>query len=336
MKNKILILSEIYNDDELASQETFTGYQGHIVKGMCAQVGINYSECYKTSVFKIRPRPTLKIENLCGKRPEGIVGRPPIKPGKYILKKYQSELDRLEKEIADYNPNIIIAFGAVAAWATSGQTKITQIRGVTTMARQGCKVIPMYHPTAINRNWSLRAITIADMAKAFIQSQTKDLKIPKHELWIEPTLDDLKIFEDAYIKSTKKISIDIETAQNQITCIGFAPSIERAIVVPFYDRVKPGHNYWPTLNQEIAAWTWVKRICEMPDVEICGQNFLYDIQYLWVKYGITVPSFAHDTMLLTHAQQPEMLKGLGFLASVHTDEPSWKHMRTKHTGKKED
>ena len=36
-----------------------------------------------------------------------------------------------------------------------------------------------------------------------------------------------------------------------------------------------------------------------------------------------------DTMLLHHALYPEMLKGLGFLGSIYSDEISWKQMRTK-------
>jgi hypothetical protein len=36
-------------------------------------------------------------------------------------------------------------------------------------------------------------------------------------------------------------------------------------------------------------------------------------------------------MLLHHSMQPELEKGLGFLGSVYTDEPSWKFMRTDHS-----
>jgi hypothetical protein len=41
-------------------------------------------------------------------------------------------------------------------------------------------------------------------------------------------------------------------------------------------------------------------------------------------YGAT-----EDTMLLNHALQPEMLKNLGFLGSIYSDERSWKGM-AKH------
>ena len=45
---------------------------------------------------------------------------------------------------------------------------------------------------------------------------------------------------------------------------------------------------------------------------------------------------AHDTMLLHHSLQPEMLKGLGFLASVYADEGAWMEMRTKKGTIKQD
>ena len=74
----------------------------------------------------------------------------------------------------------------------------------------------------------------------------------------------------------------------------------------------------------------------MPDKKTVGQNFIYDMRFLWEQYGIPVKNAVDDTMLLHHALQPEMKKGLGFLASIYTDEASWKFMRTKDTKKKED
>ena len=69
---------------------------------------------------------------------------------------------------------------------------------------------------------------------------------------------------------------------------------------------------------------------------IVGQNFLFDIHFLWRTVGITVPNATDDTMLLHHALQPEMEKGLGFLGSIYTREPSWKVMRKTGTTKRED
>ena len=59
------------------------------------------------------------------------------------------------------------------------------------------------------------------------------------------------------------------------------------------------------------------------------QNGAYDITFLWRSYGIKTMGAAEDTMLLSHALQPESLKSLGYLGSIYSDEGSWKHMRKK-------
>ena len=57
------------------------------------------------------------------------------------------------------------------------------------------------------------------------------------------------------------------------------------------------------------------------------QNAQYDLTYLWQTWGVWVKNVAEDTMLLHHALQPELEKGLGFLGSAYTDVPAWKNMR---------
>ena len=88
-------------------------------------------------------------------------------------------------------------------------------------------------------------------------------------------------------------------------------------------------NYWPDLETELKAWDAVRYINKHHD--LIGQNFSYDMQYFWRTVKIACPKFAGDTMLMHHALQPELEKGLGFLGSVYTNEPSWKFMRQDHT-----
>jgi len=158
---------------------------------------------------------------------------------------------------------------------------------------------------------------------------------PSREIWIEPTLADLDTFEREHILPSPQLSIDIETSGDQITCIGFAPRKDIALVVPFVSESNPSRSYWPTLSEEIKAWSWVRRMCGLKK-QIIGQNFLFDINHLWKTYGIPVPHASEDCMLLHHALQPEMQKGLGFLGSIYTMESPWKFMRHVETIKRED
>lgn len=331
----IMLLGEAWGRDEEEARQPFVGASGRILNYMLRQVGIDRKECAVTNVFNLRPKPNNDVSNLCGAKGLSIPGRPPLIRGKYVLAEYGPELERLEREIANAKPNVIVALGATAAWAVLGTTGIRDIRGAPALSSSGRKVIPTYHPAAVMRDWTLRPIVISDLHKARQESLFPELERPRREIWIEPTLDDLDQFYISYIEESSVLSVDIETADGQITCIGFSPSPSVALVVPFVDPQASDGNYWRSEREEIEAWRWVRWILSLPK-RVVGQNFIYDMNYLWRTYGIPVPSSSEDTMLLHHALQPEMQKGLGFLGSVYTLESSWKIARKAKTLKRED
>lgn len=334
---KLMIVGEALSKDDVSEGRPFAGAAGKLLTQMLRQVGIACEECYLTNVFNLRPLPTADIKNFCGPKAEAIPGRPAFASGKYVRREYADELARLEAEVARVRPNLVLALGQAASWFFLGQSSIDKVRGTcdwSTVGR-GVKVLPATHPSAIFRQWGLRPVALADFAKARREQEFPELRRPQRTLWINPTLSDLPRYFDEHIAPAKRIALDIETIDRIITCIGFAPSASSAIVVPFFDPSAPGKNYWPSFDAEMVAWQWVKSVCAL-DKEFILQNGLYDIRFLWETMGITVPGAAHDTMLMHHALQPELRKGLGFLASVYTDEASWKFMRTKGTLKKED
>lgn len=333
----IALVGEAYGEKEEEAGRPFVGKSGWILDQMLAQVGIARSECLVTNVFNLRPKPSNDIKNLCGAKAAGIPGMPQVQSGKYVLAKYAPELERLYDEIRRADPNIVVALGATAAWAFLHSKGIKTIRGatavtcssVTSVLGREYKVLPTYHPAAIAREWSLRPITIADLDKAKRQSTFSEFRRPSRKIWLRPTLMDLANYERDFIKPADSLAADIETKQDQITCIGFAPSPETAIVIPFF--CENGTNYWGSLHEELAAWGYVRHWLAAKPTTF--QNGLYDINFLWSRYGIPVPLAREDTMLLHHAMQPELEKGLGFLASVYTEEASWKFMGK---GKKHD
>ena len=118
--------------------------------------------------------------------------------------------------------------------------------------------------------------------------------------------------------------------------IGFAPSEERAIVIPFVDMRKSNRSYWPDTDAELKAWGYVKDICES-DIPKLGQNFgAYDAYWLLDKYGIRVRNLLHDTRLMHHALYPELPKSLAFMGASYTRQGPWKTMRAKKGDKRDD
>lgn len=322
---KIALVGEAWGEHEERVRAPFVGPSGYELTRMLNEAGVHRADCFLTNVFNLRPKPTNDIENLCG--PDRAGGLPPLKAGKYLRPEYLPELQRLKKELGDLKPNITVLLGNTAAWAILGNSGISKIRGAVTAGPHG-KCLPTYHPAAILRDWSLRPVTVLDLAKAARESAFPDIRRPARTIYLEPSMTDLWEYYHAKLAPARQIAFDIETAGQQITCIGFAPGPESAIVVPFSDPRKAGGSYWPTLGDECNAWAYVRHVLGSDRPKV-AQNGLYDIYFLWKSYGITVNNFEDDTMLLHHALQPESQKGLGFLGSVYTNEASWKLMRTR-------
>ena len=290
-----------------------------------------------TNVFALRPQGN-KIETLChpaGQRPPGY-SWPPLKMGHYVDSRYKSEIERLHAEISECSPNLIICLGNIASWAITQKTTIAALRGNTTLSVNICgkqyKTLITYHPSAILQNWSFRAIALADLMKAWREREFPEIRRPKREILINPTIAEAVRWAQETLEAPSRWPIlapDIETSNGQITAIGFARSASEAMVIPFWHRQRPGWHFWEREDDEWHAWEIIRKLLEGPQIKVF-QNGLYDLQYI-TRMGIIPHNCAEDTMLLHHSLMPEMQKGLGFLGSIYTDESSWKIMRNQRT-----
>lgn len=305
---------------------------------MINEGGLPREELFFTNVICAQP-PGNKFDHFCVPKKEASpasVALGPVATGQYIRDEFIPELTRLEEELNEVRPNLLVALGNKACWALLGKTAISQIRGTCHQSRLAgkWKVLPTYHPAYILRDWSKRPIVVADLLKAEREAKFPEIRRPERWVTVNPTLAEIDDWIARWTPEARYLAVDIETASRQITCIGFGASKERAISIPFVDRRKLGWSYWETPELECAAWDRVERLLQLPIPKV-AQNGVYDYQYLW-SMGLTVRDPRHDTMLLHHSLFPEMLKGLGFLGSIYTDEPAWKMMRHDETEKKDE
>lgn len=341
MRHKIALVGEAWGEHEERERMPFVGPAGWQLNTMLRDAGIVRAECYLTNCFNLRPRPTNKIENLCAPRKEVRHALPPLSSGKYIRDEFLPELDRLYAELTEVNPNVIVCLGGTAAWAILRDGRISKLRGAVASSPvlAGKKVLPTFHPSYILQGgYSERHVTVLDLQKARRESEFPEIRRPKRTIYTEPLLSELDWFYEKFIRGCGLLSVDIETRGERITCIGFAPAKDLALVLPFEDMRKPGGNYWGSTDYEVQAWQWVRRVLDDPCPKVF-QNGIFDMTRLWKTYGIPVRNPTHDTMLMHHAIMPESPKGLDYLGSVYTDESAWKlGIRLKHKGtiKKED
>ena len=361
LKTKIAIVGEAWGEQESRISQGFCGPSGIELLRMLHESGIIaltqvdrdyisdyyrrgdprsidsiwrlHREIFRTNVFNIHP-PGNKLEWFCGGKAEGVVSYPALTKSSYVRREFEPELDRLAEEILARDPNLIIALGNTALWALCGRTGVSKLRGTTAISTHcvsGYKLLSTYHPAAILREWSNRPTTIFDLIKAKRESEFPDVRRPKCEIWIEPTLDDIERFIYDHILGCDILSVDIETTGSRITCIGFAPTKFLAIVIPFDDERSKKGNYWQDSEAEYRAWHLVRSVLIERRIPKLFQNGLYDIAFLWRAYGIGVMGAVEDTMLAQHSLQPESLKGLGYLGSIYTDHGPWKSERKMPT-----
>jgi len=289
-----------------------------------------------TNVFNVQP-PNNDLGIFFGTEPETQMPawKASMKSGGSHLKhEHFHHVKSLWDEIQSLNPNLVIAMGNCACWATIFQTKITALRGTVTWSDHlNVKVLPTFHPAAVLRQMPMRVSVLADFQKGTREREFREIRRPERHFTIpDPTEDGIRQGYEWFKKPARAYANDIETLRSQISIVGFARSADDALVIPI--RNTDFSNYWPTRELEIAAWKLIIHGEETPQPKIF-QNGLFDISHL-VRAGIIPNNCEHDTMLWHHAEYPELPKSLGYLASVYADEVAWKLLRTKGTLKRDE
>jgi len=335
---KILLLGEFPGEDDIRTSLPFSGASGDELRRMLSSAGIDYDSCFTTQVFSQRP-PSNDLEKWMVKKaalPSGY-DIPAYARGAYLHPAYVPQLRETQRLISSLQPNIILALGSAALWALTGSGGIAASRGSVIEQELSPgnwrKIIPTYSPSTVLRSWPFRPVVIKDFIKARRESARPIFHRPARSLLIAPTVEELEQYVSKNLISASLIALDIETANRQITCISFALSASSAVVIPLWDMSTESGSYY-SARDELAVWKIIRAVCASPVPKLM-QNGTYDTQYL-VAAGCSVQNFFSDTLILHHALYPELQKGLGFLGSIYTDEPSWKHMRKTETSKRDE
>ena len=328
---KLGFIAEAPSDVEMEEGKPLVGPSGRIFNSILKTANISREEHLVTNVFNEK-LPDNDVGNWCvnlsDARRMGWTGLPPIGKSGFLRPEYHHHLVRLREEIERCRPTVIVPLGGTALWAFTGAAGIGSVRGTVLAATHtvpGMKLLPTYHPTAVMHQFKFYSVVVGDIEKALVESENgPSIHLPQRELLLAPTLQEIREYLPRLLTSNL-LSVDIETAWGDITCIGFAPDPEHAICIPFVDRRKPSFSYWDDPRDEQEAWKLVREVCES-DVPKVGQNGgTYDFFWLLEKRHIGLRNYREDTRLMHHALFPELPKSLEFMQSYGT-QGAWKSM----------
>lgn len=332
----LALIGESGGDEEHMKGRPFVGPSGRKLNEHLDAADIARDSCFVSNVFNHHP-PGNKFNYYFEKKPTPLNnGSTPLymKGFGYVKPEWMGEISRLQEELEQANVKVIVALGAKPMQFFTGQTKISKCRGTVMGIKFGgrqYKLVPTYHPSYVLRTggWSEEVVKDLELAKSLADNTFAPP--PDKVVWVDVTMEDLYRFERLYMNNPSNLllGIDIETDHKktrQIDCIGFAPSNEVSIVVPFLDRRKKNWHYWATPEEEVEAWLWCAKWLQHPEIVKVGQNFMYDIQYLW-SYGLPVRGRWEDTLVMAHVVEPQKEKDLASLSSRYTNQVvPWKTM----------
>lgn len=350
---KLAVVGEAPGFEEAAQGVPFVGESGRLLDRMLMAAGTSRDEVALLNVFSERPPGNdlsyffesvsgviakLKEEgSLTHKEAQSVVaGRLPPPEGleEYFLfprlgtlgflkPQYVPDVVRMFGDLARVGCVPVIALGGTALWALTGHVGITSYRGTFLDCKSvpGLKVLATYHPAAVLREFKLRPTVIADLKKALgvLKSKARTVLIPE-------TVQDVIAFFDS-LPAEAVVASDVETEGGQITCISFSADPYKSMTIPFWNTMKGDLSYW-SFDEELAIWELILRVMWDRRKTKVFQHAVYDLTYLR-EHGILVRGTVHDTMLMHHSLQPELPKGLGYLASLYCDAPPWKTLRVK-------
>jgi uracil-DNA glycosylase family 4 len=331
----IVLIGEAWGWEEYQQQKPFVGGAGTELRRMLGECQIPLDQILFTNVVNAQPH----ANNMWTLFDEGKPKQNSTR-GLFPTQAVVANVQRLHEQIRAHPRKLIISAGNYPLWAVSNltgaskskssanrfvPTGVGNYRGSMTYADvidPALKLLPIYHPSAILRQWDLRTPTIHDLRARVPMALRDDWKRARPPIyWAPPTFDQARSRLTLWLRDLDggkklRLSCDIETTRGLIACIGFADSINFAMSIPFMKRAEPYgfDSYYPRDEEAILA-RLIGRVLSHPNVLLEGQNFIYDTQYIHRWLGV-LPYCDFDTMLAFHLLFPGIEKGLDYLSSL--------------------
>jgi len=318
----IAIVGEAPGANEIKFKRAFIGAAGDLLTKLMHEAGMLRTDVYITNVIKERPgnndNDVSKWFNINNK---GDV---------WVSEGYNEYKELLKKELMELpNLKVVVPLGNVALYALTGLVKITKRRGSILPATLiPTKCVPTIHPAAALRDYISTYFIRFDLRRALAESEYEGINYTERRIIVEPSYHEVIEYLETILYRAEvdpNISLvvgtgnDIEVVNGEVDCISFTLSPTDGISIPFLIN---GNNYF-TPDQELEIMRKISEILESPKIKKIGQNYIFDMSFLFRKYGIITRNF-DCTMVAQGIAYPDFPKGLDFITSIYTKEPYYK------------
>ena len=315
---KIALVGEQPGIEEIRARppKPFVGPAGRGLDECLLMTNIQRHQIYLTNVIKDLDKPLRSYIDLDTR-------------GRYTMSEEGHQyIKELGEELRNLNPNVIIACGNIALLALTSRVGITKWRGSVLESTLiiGKKVVPTFHPATIippKFQFLNKPLICQDLLLAKDESRFPELRrIPRRVVTHPTYLDSLAALDHCYNIGMKgqKIALDIEIINRELDCISIGWSIADSMSIPFKG---PKGDYFNP-EQEIEIMKWVARLIESPHIRKVGAFFIFDLQFLFHKYGIRPRGDIHCTQIAQKISYPDFGAGLDFVTTMYTDIPYYK------------
>jgi DNA polymerase-1 len=233
-----------------------------------------------------------------------------------VLTKAAWEIDAVRR-IAMIKPKLIVALGDWPLDLLTGQKSSDKwhMSLLPAMRQDFPKVLSLLHPERVFREYSSTFYYKLAAGRIAKESQYPEIRRKDRSAIIRPSaLDSLAYMQS--VQDAEYLSVDIETSQGQITCVGLAADPLLGISIPALPQHYQSETEW------YEVWMGLHRLLKGPSKKVF-QNGIFDMSY-FSKYGLPIANFYHDTMLAQKVLYPEFPVGLDNIARIFTEEPFWK------------
>jgi len=314
---KLAIVGEQPGSQEVKQRRPFIGPAGKGLDECLAMTRIQRSSIYITNVIKDLDAPLKSYIDIDSRGKWKI-----SEQGYQYIQELADELKSLP------NLNVAVACGNIALLALTNRVGITKWRGsvIESTIVPGLKVVPTFHPATFippKFNFLNKPLICEDLLRAKHESEFPWINRKERNITIKPSFDDaVATLNHCYEVGLRgqTIGIDIEVINGELDCISLAWSDTKSISIPF--RYQQGDYFTP--EQEYEIMLLIAKIIQEEKISKVGANFIFDLQFLFHKYGIHPRGNIHCTQIAQKIAFPDFPAGLDFVTTMHTDVPYYK------------